>query len=55
MPSNGVSSRSELEKELRTAEKRVRQNEAKSKDIVPPDFDIALAEELRTRNAHNVN
>ena len=50
-----VSSRSELEKELRTAEKRVRQNEAKSKDIVPPDFDIALAEELRTRNAHNVN
>jgi len=28
-----------------------RQNEAKSKDIVPPDFDIALAEELRTRNA----
>ena len=47
-----VSSRSELEKELRSAEKRVKQNETKSKDIVPPNFDIALADELHSRNAH---
>ena len=53
--SESVSLRLELEKELATAEKRVKQNETKSKDIVPPNFDIALANELRTRNAHNID
>jgi hypothetical protein len=50
-----VSSRLELEKELRTAEKRVKQNETKSRDIVPPNFDIALANELVARKAHNID
>ena len=33
----------------------MKQNETKSKDIVPPNFDTALANELRTRNAHNID
>ena len=45
----------ELEKELRSAEKRVKQNETKSKDIIPPNFDVALADELCSHNAHNIN
>ncbi len=44
-----------LEKELVSAEKRVKRNETQSRDIIPPNFNVALVDKLGSRNSRTIN
>ncbi len=44
-----------LEKELLSAEKRVKRKETQSKDIIPPNFNVALVDKLHSHKAHTIN
>jgi hypothetical protein len=52
---NNVSLRVALKKELLSAEKRVKHKETQSRDIIPPNFNVALVEKLHSCNAHTIN
>jgi hypothetical protein len=52
---NNVSLRVALEKELLSAEKRVKRKETQSRDIIPPNFNVALVDKLHSCNANTIN
>jgi hypothetical protein len=49
------SSRADLEKELRSAERSAKINETKSRVVVPPNLDVAIGNELCSRNANFID